>query len=103
MDAEVQNFFSAGLLADRMKCIIGFNYHGKRNRAINQGKIDDIYPPCQKTDDWEYIIQCNMINNQTKDKLVRIIGEEIQKLPKWEEDEKEIVKILIDIKKIFMI
>ena len=43
-DLEARDVFRAGISASILKCIAGFNYHGKRYKIINKRMTRDEYP-----------------------------------------------------------
>jgi len=51
IDLEARDYFYEGVLLSKLKCITGFNYHGKRNKIINDGLIKNECPRCSFAED----------------------------------------------------
>jgi len=47
LDIEVRNVFHEGVGAGTLKCVVGFNHYGIRDKAINRGLTDDKCLQCQ--------------------------------------------------------
>ena len=39
-----RNYFHGGVGVGTLKCVVGYNYHGKRNRLVNKGLTNDKCP-----------------------------------------------------------
>ena len=54
---NARNIFTQGLSIKAIKCIYGYNHHGKRDKIINVN-ITDKCDVCQKIETWDNIILC---------------------------------------------
>ena len=48
---DVRNYFHEGVGARILKCIIGYNHHGKRNQIVNNGLVENKCPRCEREED----------------------------------------------------
>ena len=48
LDLEAQNTFHEGVGAGILKCLMGYNYYGSRDKKINNNLMDDKCPRCQQ-------------------------------------------------------
>ena len=64
IDMEVRNSFQHGTTLSILKSVVKFNYHGMRNKMINQGLTSSKYPRYFMNEDWLHIVQYKVINNR---------------------------------------
>ena len=53
---EARNYFCKGAGAGTIKCALGFNHHGVRNKKINSDQCIDKCLQYNEIEDWKYVI-----------------------------------------------
>jgi hypothetical protein len=101
VDLEARNCFNSGVGAGTLKCVYGYNHHGKRNGKINKGLVQTKCPRCGEEEDWEHIILCQSISN-LKDQYVSELKAKLEKETTNENDKVEIGMIVDDIRNYVM-
>ena len=96
VDQDARNCFHGGVGARTLKCVYGFNHHGKRNTLINKGMVDSKCPRCGEDEDWEHVITCPSIQN-IKEQYIDKLKEKLQKIARNEHDKEEVELIIDDI------
>jgi len=83
IDKEVRNCFHGGVGNGTLKCVVGYNHHGRRNKAINNGLVSSKCPRCRSEENWEHVFLCSGISdlrneyvNDMKTKLKKIASNE---------------------------
>ena len=51
IDVSARNCFHRGIRNGILKCVAGFNHHGKRNEKVNEGLISNKCPRCGEEED----------------------------------------------------
>ena len=57
LDVEARNVFCGGVTTSQMKCSVGYNPHGMREKIINENKSSEC-PLCGLEENWSHIVQC---------------------------------------------
>lgn len=97
VDINVRNCFRGGVGVGTLKCIVGYNHHGKRNKLVNKGLTEDKCPRCEQIEDWEHVILCQSITGM-KDEYLNELKSKMSKIA-IHENERELVELIMkDIK-----
>ena len=56
VDRDARNCFHRGVGAGTLKCIMGYNYHGRRNKLVNKELTGSKCPRCKYKEDQEHVI-----------------------------------------------
>lgn len=73
IDIKARDVFGAGLVNHELKCITGFNHHGRREALINP-LLDDKCDVCRCPEDWNHILTCR-INTTEHVKFIATLWE----------------------------
>ena len=68
VDTEARMVFSGGGTAAQIKCSLGLNPHGKREKIMNKNK-NDLCPACESKEDWSHVIKCPRLKEKTQNWL----------------------------------
>ena len=98
VDVEARNCFYGGVGIGTLKCVNGYNHHGKRDGTINKGLVPTKCPRCGEEEDWAHVIKCQSINH-IKEEYVNELRDKIGKVAKEEIDKETVEMIVSDIKR----
>ena len=78
--------------AGTLKCVAGYNHHGKQNELVNKGLVRSRCPRCKGDENWKYVILCDGIKS-LKEKYLRELRESLGKIIKTEQ-EREVADLI---------
>ena len=98
LDVEARNSFAGGVGIGTLKCVTGFNHHGRRGNIINNGLCSSKCPRCEEHEDWSHVVKCEGIH-QKKEACVKDLNEAIKKEAKTDEEKDIVEMVVMDIKR----
>ena len=93
INIETRNSFHGGTGVEIMKCALGYNHHGTRNKKINGNLYTNRRLRYKKVEDQKHIIQCAYIS-ELKEEYLLELKRYLCKL-KPDKKEKDLIKIII--------
>ena len=78
IDIKAWNCFAEGISNSMIKCIIGYNPYGKRQKMINKRLYSNKCLRCVEIECWEHIITCKVIDG-LKIKFIKRLYLKLQK------------------------
>lgn len=100
VDTEARMVFSGGGTAAQIKCSLGLNPCGKREKIMNKNK-NDLCPACGSIEDWSHVIKYPRLKEKNT-KLVERLNTELEKIEnkenvRWKSMVNDIEKYLANI------